>query len=117
MISLDVFSTFFRRCERNPSFGEKFHILTGQSRRVGAEGALEVGVDAWAETRCTRRFGAADALVADALAETRCGCRRVGVNALAQTRWWGRVGGDGLWLRRIGVDALAETRCGSDALA
>ena len=31
-------------------------------------------------------------------------------DALAETRWWGRVGGDALWLRRVGVDALVETR-------
>ena len=31
-------------------------------------------------------------------------------DALEQTRWRGRVGGDALWLRRVGVDALVETR-------
>ena len=46
-----------------------------------------------------------------------------GGDALEQTRGRGRVGGDALWLRRVGVDALQggdaleETRCGSDVLA
>ena len=33
-----------------------------------------------------------------------------GGDALEQTRWRGRVGGDALWLRRVGVDALVGTR-------
>ena len=60
------------------------------------------------------------------------GLRRVGGDALWQTRWRGgrvgcrRVGRDALWLRRVGVDVLvgtrwsrrvvSQTRCGVDAL-
>ena len=99
MISLDVFSTFFRRCERNPSFGEKFHIITGQSRRVGAEGDMLEQIDALEETRGRHRR------------------RRVGADAWAWTRWWGRVVAQMRWCRRVGGGALEETRCGSDALA
>ena len=90
---LTFFRLFWDSHERNASFRKKFHILTGQSRRVGAEtwekarratrgsqraggDALEQarwGSDACVGTRCGRRVGAADALAADALAETRCG--------------------------------------------